>query len=176
MTKVKIQNVTKLKNSNCDKSQKLRLWQYSKTQIVTNLTNSKCYKTQNSNCYKTIKKKKLWQNSKTKILTKLKNSNCNKTKKLKLWPTQKINFWQNSKTQRAWLHRETMDFFLVKTMLLKKFWSFFLANISYFEWYWRINNQVFIFLPFQSAKMTSPVCLHHNQLQLLPSQLLQCAG
>ena len=27
--------------------------------------------------------------------------------------------------ERAWLHRETMDFFQVKTMLLKKFLSFF---------------------------------------------------
>ena len=29
-------------------------------------------------------------------------------------------------SSRAWLHRETMDFFRVKTMLMKTFWSFFL--------------------------------------------------
>ena len=34
--------VTKLKNSNCDKTQKLKLWQNSKTQIVTKLKKSNC--------------------------------------------------------------------------------------------------------------------------------------
>ena len=58
--------MTKLKNSNCDQTQKLKLQHNSKTQIVTKLKNSNCNKTE------------------TKIVTKLKNSNCDKTQKLKL--------------------------------------------------------------------------------------------
>ena len=65
--------MTKLQNSNFYKTQKLKLWQNSKTQIVTKL------------------KKFFLQNSKTQILTKLKNSNSDKTKQIKLW--------KNSKTQ-----------------------------------------------------------------------------
>ena len=64
--------MTKLKkNSNCDKTQTFKLWQNSKTQIVTEL-----------------KKNKLWQNTKTQIVTKFKNSkwkeinsNCEREKK-----------------------------------------------------------------------------------------------
>ena len=77
--------MTKLNNSNCDKTQKLKLWQNSKTQIVTKLKNSNCYKTQNC---------KFWQNSncdktqklngdniqKLKLKKKIKNSNCEKLK------------------------------------------------------------------------------------------------
>ena len=51
------QMATKLKNSNCGKTQKLKFWPTFK----------------NSNC------------DKTQIVTKLKNSNCDKTQKLKLW-------------------------------------------------------------------------------------------
>ena len=88
--------VTKLRNSNCDKTQKLKLWQNSNTQIVTKVENSETEivtKLKNSNCDKT-QKLKFWQNSKTQIVTKLKNSNCEQTKnsnyglskkKLKLW-------------------------------------------------------------------------------------------
>ena len=82
--------VKKLKNSNIDKTQKIKLWQISKTkivtklkpQIVTKLKNSNCDKTKkNSNCYKT-QNLIFWQNSKTQIVTKLKNSNCNKAQKV----------------------------------------------------------------------------------------------
>ena len=104
---------TQFKNSKCDKTQNLKLWQNSLTQILTKLKNSSCDTTQivtklknsncdktrkNSNCDKTkksncdkTKKIKLWQNSKSQIVTKLKNSNYNKT--------QKLNLWQNSITQ-----------------------------------------------------------------------------
>ena len=79
----KIQIVTKLKTSNCDQTQKLKLGKTkSKTQIVTIL------KTQ------IVTKLKMWQNSKTiivtkklkkkKIVTELKNSNGGKTQILKL--------------------------------------------------------------------------------------------
>ena len=89
--KLKTQNVTKLKNTNCDKTKK-KLWQlkntncdHSKTQIVTKL-----------------KKFKLWQNSKFQIVTNPYPSNCDKTPKLKLWQNLKINIvtkLQNSKGQ-----------------------------------------------------------------------------
>ena len=74
--------VTKVKNSNCDKTQKLKLWQQSnwdKTQNVTKL--------------------KLWQNFKTQIVTKLKTQIVTKLKKLKFYQNQKIKLWQNLKTQ-----------------------------------------------------------------------------
>ena len=57
----KTQIAMKLKNSNVDKIKKIRLWQNSKTQIVTKLEANK--KTQ---------KLKLWWNSKTQTVTKLK--------------------------------------------------------------------------------------------------------
>ena len=53
----KTRNVTKLKNWNCDKTQKFKLWHNSKTE----------------NCYKS-QKLQLWKNSKTQIVTKLKKS------------------------------------------------------------------------------------------------------
>ena len=46
----KTQVVMKLKNPNCDKTQKLKMWQYSKSQIVNT---------------QTVTKLKLWQNLKT---------------------------------------------------------------------------------------------------------------
>ena len=71
------QTVMKLKNFYCDKTQNLKWWQNSKTQIMTKL--------------------KLWE----KKLKKLKcdNSNCDKTWELKWWQTSKLKFWQYSKTQ-----------------------------------------------------------------------------
>ena len=76
------QIVMKLKNSNCDETQKLKLWKNSKTQIVIKLKNSKVTK---------LKKINLWQKSKTQIVTKAElwqNSICDKTQivtKHKLW-------------------------------------------------------------------------------------------
>ena len=68
----------KLKNSNDDKTQKLKLWPNWKTQIVTKL---------NSNYDKTQITSKLTQtwNVTAQIVTKLKISNYNKTQKLKMW-------------------------------------------------------------------------------------------
>ena len=86
--------VMKLKNINCDETQKLKLWQNIKTQIVMNLKNSKCNEPQ---------KPKLWLNKegekKTHIETKLKtfycetlnNSNWDKTQKF-----TKLKIRQNS--------------------------------------------------------------------------------
>ena len=78
------------KIQNCNKTQKLKLWQ---TQIVK-------------------KKLKMWQNWRTQIKTKKTHKlNCDKTQKLKLchklklwWNSncdeiQTLNLWQNSKTQ-----------------------------------------------------------------------------
>ena len=89
--------MTKLKNSNCDQTQKPKLWQ-----IVIKIKNSNCDKTKkksnfdktkkNLNCDKTQsekhKKLKLGPNSETEIVTNLKNSKCDKTQKLKWWPYQ----------------------------------------------------------------------------------------
>ena len=67
-------------NSSYDKTQ-LKIWQNSKTQIVTKK-----------------QKHKLRQNSKSRIVTKLKNSNCEQTQKLKLWQNLKnLTLWQNTK-------------------------------------------------------------------------------
>ena len=60
----------KLKNSNCDETQKGKLQWNSKNVIVMKLKNSNDDETKNSK----------WQNSKTQIVIKLKNSNCDKIK------------------------------------------------------------------------------------------------
>ena len=95
------------KKSNGDKTKKNKLWKDSTTQIVTKLKNSNCEKTKNSNCDIT-QKLKVWQKkivTKQKIsncdmiLMKLKSTNYDKTQKLKLWQLQKLKLWQNSKTQ-----------------------------------------------------------------------------
>ena len=58
--------MTKLKNSNCDKTQKLKLWQNSKWDKTPK---SNWDKTENANCEKKkLKKVNLWQNSKTPIV------------------------------------------------------------------------------------------------------------
>jgi hypothetical protein len=95
---------TKLKNSNCEKTQKLKVWPITKILNATKFKNSNCDKTkkencdktQNSNCDKT-QKLKLQQNLRTQIVTKLKNLNCDKTKKKTLLLTKlnKIKLWQN---------------------------------------------------------------------------------
>ena len=64
----------------------LKLWQNSKTQMVTKPNNSNCDKTQKHKLWKKVKKwkcdkpqkLKLWQNSTIQIVTKLKNTNWNK--------------------------------------------------------------------------------------------------
>ena len=93
VTKPKTQIVTKLKNYEW-------LWQHSKIQIVMELKNANCDKTEEKN-WDTTQKLTFWQNSKTQIVTKPKNSNCDKTTKLKLWQNpncektkKKINLWQ----------------------------------------------------------------------------------
>ena len=121
----------KLKNSKCSetqKTQKLKLWQNLKPEIVMKLKNSNWDESQKPELWwnsKTqilmkFKKLKLWQNSKTQIVTKLKlwqlknskcdkliysnydktsNSNCDKTQKLKL--CQKLNLWWNSNSDET---------------------------------------------------------------------------
>ena len=115
--------VMKLKNSNCDKTLKLKLWQNSKTHS-DKTQKLKLLKKNSKNLCET--KPKLWQNlrtqtmtkkySKNQIVTKLKNSNCDEsqivikikktqlvtkltnlpgdqTHKLKLWQNSKLKFW-----------------------------------------------------------------------------------
>ena len=91
--------VPKLQNSNSDKTPKLKLWQNSKSLIVTK-PKKKLNLWRNSNCDKTqtVTKLKLWQNSncdKTQNVTKLKNSNWDKTKKTKCDKTHTLKLWQN---------------------------------------------------------------------------------
>ena len=93
----KTQIVAKLKTSNYSnfyETQKLKLWQNSKTPIVTNLKNL---------IYDETQKLTLWQNSLIQIVTKLKNSNCDHTQKLNIVTkinsncvkSQKLKLWQN---------------------------------------------------------------------------------
>ena len=69
-------------------TQKLKLQQNLKTQIVTKLKNPNCEK-QNKKLILTKLKKtqklKLWQNSKAETETKHKNFKCDKVQKLKFW-------------------------------------------------------------------------------------------
>ena len=81
----------KIQNINCDKTQKLKVWQNSKKFIVTKLKNLSCDKTQTL---------KVWTISKTPMVRKkITNSNCEKKKK-KILITTKLNFQQNSK--KSW--------------------------------------------------------------------------
>ena len=91
--------MTKLTNSNCVKTQKLKLWQlkssnYNKSQIMTKFKNSNCGKTQVLKLWEKNQKNpietklNLYQNSKYQIVTKVKNSNRYKTQtmtNLNLW-------------------------------------------------------------------------------------------
>ena len=72
--------VIKLKKSNCDNNQKLKLWENSKLKLWQNFKTQIATKFQNSNGDKTKKKSNY---DKTHIATKLKNSNSNTTQKLK---------------------------------------------------------------------------------------------
>ena len=67
--------MTTLKNSNCDKTKKHKLWLNSKTQILTKHKNLIMTKLNNSNCDKT-QKLKWWKKLKNSNCEKLKNSNC----------------------------------------------------------------------------------------------------
>ena len=75
--------VAKLKNSNCEKTCKLKLRNNHK---LKNLTK----KIKGLNCEKNINLKK-----------NLKNSNCDNTLKLKLGLTQKLKFRQNSNSDKT---------------------------------------------------------------------------
>ena len=66
----KTQMMTKFKNTNCDKTQTLKIWQNSKTQILMKLKNSNCDETQ---------KLQMWWSPKTDENQKLKNLKCDKT-------------------------------------------------------------------------------------------------
>ena len=68
--------MTKLKNTNCEKTQKLKLLPNSKTQMLTKLSSDSCDSSDSSDSS---------DNSDIffvlKIVAKLKNSNCDKIKK-----------------------------------------------------------------------------------------------
>ena len=87
----KYQNVTKIRNLKCEKTQRHKDWQISKTQNVTQL--------------------KMWQKSLTQNMTKRKNTKCDKPHQIKMWQNSKywnvtklknkLEMWQNSKTQNV---------------------------------------------------------------------------
>ena len=107
----------KLKNSNFDEIQKLKLWQISKNQVVKKF---KLWQNLNSERKKSkiqnVTKLKLWKNTRTqiygknsktqwdkiKIVTKLENSNHDRIQKIKLWLNSKnqivtkLEIWQIS--------------------------------------------------------------------------------
>ena len=84
-------NVTKPKNSKCDKTQKYKMWQF-KNLNLTKLKTSKCDDRK--------KKLKVWQYSTTQNFT---------TQKFNMWQkertqnmtTQKLKMWQNLKTKNV---------------------------------------------------------------------------
>ena len=67
----KTQNLTELKNSKCDKTQKIKMWQ---------LKTSRYDKTQNMK----TQKLKMWQNWTTEDVTNFQTSKCYETPNLKL--------------------------------------------------------------------------------------------
>ena len=102
--KLKKSNDDKTQNSNCDKTQKTKLWWNSITHIVMKLNNSNCDETQ---------KLKLWQNS-----------------KLKLW-RKNLNY--EEKKVHLWKEEKTSNIFLVNTFWhLDKWWDVLRAVVCNF--------------------------------------------
>ena len=92
--------LTNKKNINCNKTPKVKLWQNSKTEIMTNLRNSNKKKIKNIIRDKTqtqmVTKLKCQQNSSSNS-NKNQNLNCDKTQKLKCWPNSKTQIVQKPK-------------------------------------------------------------------------------
>ena len=110
----------KLKKSNCDKTEELKLWQNWKTQIVTKLKKYRNWQLENSNCDKN-KNLKLCQNSKTQTVIKLKTSNGDKTKKnSNSDKTQKLKLWQfkNSNGDKI-KKKKKCDYILINPIVTK---------------------------------------------------------
>ena len=79
-----------LKNSKCNRTQKPKMWQNSKTRNVTKHLKSQNTNFKKSNCGKIIQLK-LWQNSTAQIVTNLKNSTL--IKSFLLRTTKYLNNW-----------------------------------------------------------------------------------
>ena len=92
----KTQIVTILKNSYCDKTQKLRLWQNFKNSNYDKTHKLKLWQSSKTRIVTKLRKLKWWQNSKTQIVTKLKKNSCDKNGKLKFWKTQPFNLGQST--------------------------------------------------------------------------------
>ena len=110
------------KNSNCDETQKPKLWWNLKTQKVMKLKNSNCdeiqklivIKLKNSNCDKTWKLK-LWWNAKTQIAIKLNNSKCDHI--------QIVTKLKNSNCDKATLTMgQNLNYDKLKGLLIGTFW------------------------------------------------------
>ena len=160
--------LTKLKNRNCDKIQKLNLGWNSKTQMVTKLKNSNWDKThtkivtelKNPNCDKTwiVTKLKLWQNSncdKAQVVTKLKlwqNSNYDKTQiviKVKLWPHSNYDKTPivrgknlNVTKLKLWQNSRIQIVTKLKTSNCNKTWNMTNLNLSLLvTTFWHLDNR-----------------------------------
>ena len=98
-------NVKNLKNSTFDKTQKLKMWQNTKTTNVTKLImgqNSECDKTQKLKTWQLknpnhdkIQNLEILPNSNIKNVTYLKNSKCVITQTLKMWQNSKSPIVEN---------------------------------------------------------------------------------
>ena len=120
--------VTKLKNSNYDKTQILKLWANSKTQIVEKLSSASSDSSDSSDkqipshflVLKIVREK----NSKSKIVTKPKNSNFDKNQKHKLWQDLKTKILTKLKKQKNCDKTQTdiikVDFLGGEKVTLKK--------------------------------------------------------
>ena len=132
--------MTKLKNSHCEKTQKLKLWQNSKTQIVAT---QKLNFWQNSKTQIVTKLKiKLWQCSKTQMVTKLKHSNSDKT----LWVFEFCHTstpWQPTNSQCSYsqfLRCFLLLWFNISSSsvidFLPRVWGSYLSGLRGFRWCW----------------------------------------
>ena len=130
LSKSKTQIVTKFKNSNCDKTQKLKWWQNSKTQIVTKLKNSN------------VTKLKLWQNSSCE-----KNSSCDKTTFCdKTQIVTKLELWQNSSFDKTQIVRKNQNLECYKTQIVTVVtvvikYIFFIYFLFYFFFFFTVFLQ-----------------------------------
>ena len=81
--------MAKLKNSNCDKTKKNKLWQNLKDQIVTKLKNSNCAKLKKLNC----------ENSKTQIVIVIKMTVVTEVVKMTSFSKNTLTPWQPTNSQ-----------------------------------------------------------------------------
>ena len=152
-TKLKIWEKKKL---NCNRAQKLKMWQNTKYQIVTKLENSNRDYTQTLKFWRNFNNY-LWQNLKTLVLIKLKTEILKERKKFNSWKT--IFF------TKSILVRTLDEMFLVQPFAISQ--CFFLlnnfglmVNKTVLEW-----SGSMIPLKFFDKHHNHPVCCGHAIVQ-----------